>query len=328
VDRSGEGTARLHSHDGDLAMDSPFHAGEQALQARLGVQDQIESQGRRVIRDYLLDQHQQFFAQLSYLLVGTVDTAGCPWASIVVGPPGFLTAPDPYTLQIKAQPLFGDPLVNILNNGVDIGSLGIELHTRRRNGLNGVVTNVNPDRFEITVRQSFGNCPKYIQSRMFEFYEPNPIELEPIAAFGAAEQALIAAADTCFIATAYQAESACAARGIDVSHRGGKPGFVRIDDDRTLTIPDFAGNLYFNTFGNLALNPLAGLLFIDFIRGDLLYLTGRAEVIWEGPEISAYPGAERLLRFHLDRGHRVVGSLPLRWSEPVFSPHLDRMGRW
>jgi uncharacterized protein len=309
-------------------MDSPFHAGEQALQARLGVQGQIDPQGRRAIRDYLLDQHQQFFAQLSYLLVGTVDTAGCPWASIVVGPPGFLTAPDPYTLQIKAQPLFGDPLGNILSNDIDIGLLGIELHTRRRNRLNGVVTNVNADRFEVAVRQSFGNCPKYIQSRMFEFYEPNSIEPESIAAFGPAEHALIVAADTCFIATAYQAASAGAARGVDVSHRGGKPGFVRIDDDRTLTIPDFAGNLYFNTFGNLALNPLAGLLFIDFIRGDLLYLTGRAAVIWEGPEISAYPGAERLLRFHLDQGHRVAGSLPLCWSEPVFSPHLDRMGYW
>jgi uncharacterized protein len=327
MDRSGEATAWLHSHGGDLAMDSPFHPGEQAIQARLGVQGQIESQGRRIIRNYLLDQHRQFFAQLSYLLVGAVDAAGCPWASIVVGQSGFLTTPDAYTLQVMAQPLFGDPLGNILSSGIDIGLLGIELHTRRRNRLNGIVKNVSTDRFEVTVRQSFGNCPKYIQSRMFEFREPNPIvkPIKPIAVFGAAEQALIAAADTCFIATAYQAESAGAARGVDVSHRGGKPGFVRIDDDRTLTIPDFAGNLYFNTFGNLALNALAGLLFIDFAQGDLLYLTGRAEVIWEGPEISTYPGAERLLRFHLDRGHRVTGSLPLCWSEPVFSTHLDRM---
>jgi uncharacterized protein len=312
-------------------MDAPFHSGEQTIQARLGVQDQIASQGRRVIRDYLLDQHRQFFAQLPYLLVGTVDTAGCPWASIVVGQPGFLTSPDVYTLQIRAQPLFGDPLGHLLSHGIDIGLLGIELHTRRRNRLNGVVKNVSPDRFEVTVHQSFGNCPKYIQTRMSELREPNPIapkSIAPIITFGAAEQAMIGAADTFFIATAYQAASAGAASGVDVSHRGGKPGFVRIDDDRTLTIPDFAGNLYFNTFGNLALNPFAGLLFIDFARGDLLYLTGRAEVIWEGPEISAYPGAERLLRFHLDRGYRVAGSLPLRWSEPVFSPHLDRMGRW
>ncbi len=137
---------------------------------------------------------------------------------------------------------------------------------------------------------------------------------------------MIRMADTFFIATAYQAESAGAASGVDISHRGGKPGFVRIDDDRTLSIPDFAGNLYFNPFGNLALNPLAGLLLIDFVQGDLLDLTGRAEVIWEGPEISADPGAERLLRFHRDRGDRVNGSLPLRWLEPGFSPHPDPMG--
>jgi uncharacterized protein len=321
----------MMANSGWTQTESPFHRGELAIQTRLGVQGQIESQGRRVIRDYLLDQHRQFFAQLSYLLVGTVDTAGCPWASIVVGPPGFLTAPDANTLQVIVQPLFGDPLGNSLSGGIDIGLLGIELHTRRRNRLNGVVKSVITDRFEVTVRQSFGNCPQYIQARTFEFCEPALIgtqSIEPIDAFGTAERAMITAVDTFFIATAYQVESAGAASGVDVSHRGGKPGFVRIDDDRTLTIPDFVGNLYFNTFGNLALNPLAGLLFIDFAQGDLLYLTGRAEVIWEGPEISAYLGAERLLRFHLGHGHRVAGSLPLRWSDPVFSPHLDRMGSW
>ena len=306
-------------------MDSPFHPGEQAIQSQLGVQDRIESQGRRIIRDYLLDEHRQFFTQLSYLLVGTVDAAGCPWASIVVGPPGFLTSPDAHTLQIRAQPLLGDPLGHSLSNGIDIGLLGIDLQTRRRNRLNGVVTNVSLDRFEVTVRQSFGNCPKYIQSRRVEFCDPTPVpkSIEPIAAFGAFEQTLIESADTCFIATAYQAASAGAARGVDVSHRGGKSGFVRIDDDRTLTLPDFSGNLYFNTFGNLALNPLAGLFFINFSQGDVLYLTGHAEVIWEGPEVMAYAGAERLLRFHLDRGYRVEQGLPLRWSEPIFSPYFD-----
>jgi uncharacterized protein len=67
---------------------------------------------------------------------------------------------------------------------------------------------------------------------------------------------------------------------------------------------------------------------VDFDQGDLLYLTGTAEVIWEGAEILAYGGAERLLRFQLDRGYRVSGSLPLRWSTPEFSPFLDRMGAW
>ncbi len=84
--------------------------------------------------------------------------------------------------------------------------------------------------------------------------------------------ALIAAADTFFIATAVGAEAGAAA-GVDVSHRGGRPGFVQVNDHRTLTIPDYAGNHHFNTFGNLELNPRAGLLFVEFQRGDLLYLT-------------------------------------------------------
>jgi len=123
-------------------------------------------------------------------------------------------------------------------------------------------------------------------------------------------------------ATAYQDKSAGAARGVDVSHRGGKPGFVRLNGEDTLTVPDFSGNCHFNTFGNLELNPRAGLLFVDFEQGNLLYLTGTAEVIWEGTEILTYPGAERLLRFHLVQGYRVEGSLPLRWSKPDFSRHL------
>jgi uncharacterized protein len=307
---------------------SPFHSGEQAIQARLGIQAQMAEQGRRVIRDYLLDQHRQFFAQLPYILVGTVDAAGCPWTSILTGPPGFLQSPDERTLQITAQPLFGDPLSDILTDGIDIGLLGIELHTRRRNRLNGAVRNVQADRVTVEVRQSFGNCPKYIQARRFEWQDQASRTLPsavPIGSLSAADQALITAADTFFITTAHHGEPA---GGVDVSHRGGKPGFVRIDADRTLTIPDFVGNFYFNTLGNLEVNPLAGLLFIDFAQGDRLYLTGRAEVIWSGAEVSAYAGAERLLRFTLDRGYRVAGGLPLRGSEPEFSPYLERMGTW
>jgi uncharacterized protein len=311
--------------------ESPFHAGELAIQSRLGSQEQIDKQGRRVIRDYLPEQFRQFFSQLSYVIVGTADEVGNLWASILVGKPGFLSAPSDRTLQVTAKPLLGDPLINTLAHGIDIGLLGLELHTRRRNRLNGTVTAIHSDSFDVQVGQSFGNCPQYIQARRFELDENTPTTptlVQQIATFGELEQAMIKASDTFFIATAYQDESAGTARGIDVSHRGGKSGFVRIDNDRTLTIPDFFGNSHFNTFGNLELNPRAGLLFVDFDQGNLLYLTGTAEVIWEGAEISLYEGAERLLRFHLERGYRVDGSLPLHWSTPEFSPFLGRMGSW
>ena len=311
--------------------ESPFHAGELAIQGRMGTQDQMDRQGRQMIREYLPDQFRQFFPQLPYIIVGTVDATGSPWASILVGEPGFVSSPDDRTLQIGAKPLFGDPLTNTLADRIDIGLLGIELHTRRRNRVNGTVAAIDSDRFEVQVGQSFGNCPKYIQTRMFELIEQHsarPQSIHQFQMFGSEERAAIAAADTFFIATAYQNTSAGIASGVDVSHRGGKPGFVRLDDDCTLTVPDFSGNCQFNTFGNLELNPRAGLLFVDFDGGNLLYLTGTAEVIWEGAQINDYEGAERLFRFHLDRGYRVEGSLPLRWSWPAFSPSLARTGSW
>jgi predicted pyridoxine 5'-phosphate oxidase superfamily flavin-nucleotide-binding protein len=147
--------------------ESPFHWGERAIQERLGALEQMDDFGRRIIREFLPEQHRQFYAQLSYFLVGTVDRAGNPWASILVGEPGFISAPSDRTLHIAAQPLYGDPLAETLQVGSDIGFLGIELHTRRRNRVNGVVSAIAPDGFKVQVSQTFGNCPKYIQARQF-----------------------------------------------------------------------------------------------------------------------------------------------------------------
>ncbi|MBF2094606.1 MAG: pyridoxamine 5'-phosphate oxidase family protein [Synechococcales cyanobacterium K44_A2020_017] len=311
--------------------DSPFHHGERAIQERLGALEQMDTFGRRMIREFLPEQHRQFYAQLSYVLVGTIDSAGNPWTSILVGEPGFISTPNDSSLHIAAHPLYGDPLTDILQVGSDIGFLGIELHSRRRNRVNGVVSAIAPDGFDVQVSQTFGNCPKYIQARQFDLAAFDPTVAKPLhtlTTLGDAERKAIAAADTFFIATAYLDDAAGAAKGVDVSHRGGNPGFVRIDGN-TLTVPDFAGNYHFNTFGNIEVNPRAGLLFIDFEQGNLLYLTGRAEVIWDGdPEIAAYAGAERLFKFHLTQGIRVDSSLPLTWSTPEPSRFLAETGPW
>lgn len=310
--------------------ESPFHPGERAIQERLNSRDRIEAIGRRMIRDFLPEQHRQFYAQLPYFLVGTVDAEGNPWASMLMGEPGFISAPNDRSLHIAAHPLVGDPLADNLGVGVDIGFLGIELHTRRRNRVNGVVREITSEGFFVDVEQTFGNCPKYIQVRQWnrraEVSEAR--STQTLATFGEAEQGMIAAADTVFIATAYVDSSAGAAKGVDVSHRGGKPGFVQIEGN-TLIIPDFSGNGHFNTFGNIEVNPRAGLLFIDFEKGHFLQLTGQAEVIWDGnPEIARYEGAERLLKFHLEQGVSIQSGMYLSWSEPEYSPFLNGTGPW
>ena len=144
---------------------SPFHRGEKEIQSRLGKADRIEQLGGRMICDHLTEEQQAFFPRLPLLLVGTADSTGRPWASALAGEPGFVRAVDARTLEVAARPVYGDPLGAALAEGADIGVLGLELPTRRRNRVNGRVGAAGADGFRIRVAQSFGNCPKYIQAR-------------------------------------------------------------------------------------------------------------------------------------------------------------------
>lgn len=294
----------------------PWHQGERILQQRLGVAEKMESHGLRVIRDFMPEQHRLFYAQLPFLFLGAVDESGAPWATAIQGQPGFVSSPDPKTLRIAARPPSADPVSHSFAAGTSVGILGIELHTRRRNRVNGTVTELDRDGFAVTVAQSFGNCPQYIQTR--ELCSPVPVPpklqmpLERTAMLDDPARGMIAAADTFFVASYVDVDGDPAQRGVDVSHRGGKPGFVRIDG-QVLTIPDFSGNRYFNTLGNLMVNPRAGLVFIDFHCGDILQLTGTTEVVLEGEDISRFQGAERLWRFRVEQMVRRRGALSLRW---------------
>ncbi|HEX5091687.1 MAG TPA: pyridoxamine 5'-phosphate oxidase family protein, partial [Burkholderiales bacterium] len=224
-----------------MSARSPFHPGEQALQARVGARERSERAGRLMILDYMPEEHRAFFASLPFVLVGSVDDTGRPWASLLQGEPGFLASPDPRTLRVTAKPAADDPLTKNLSAGAPLGLLGIEFHTRRRNRMNGTVAQLDAQGFEVGVDQSFGNCPKYIQARApVGLRAPSPGASRREGALLSVRAAgLVARADTFFIA------SAAPDAGVDVSHRGGRPGFVRITSDgsRTLlTSPDFSGN--------------------------------------------------------------------------------------
>ena len=312
---------------------SPFHRGEQAVQERAGIRRQIEKFGRKVIRDHLPEQHREFYAGLPFLLIGAVDDAGRPWASALYGRPGFISSPDEKNLTINSLPRPGDPLAGALRAGLPLGILGMDPATRRRNRLSATVASADNSGLQVAVRQAFGNCPQYIQARQFEFLPaidtpPTDSDAQNFTSLGEAEQDIIRTADTFFIATHYADDDSAQNQGADVSHRGGKPGFVRIDNEGHFSFPDFAGNSHYNTLGNLQMNPKAGFLFMDFDSGDLLYLTGSVEVIWEGEELQAFQGAKRMLRFSLEQGTRLPAALPIRWELQDYSPSLGATGSW
>lgn len=309
---------------------APFHTGEQQAQERAGVRSQMERVGAVVLRDYMPEQHREFFPLLPTLFVGAEDEEGVLWASMLWGEAGFIRSPDPAALRIGAQFAADDPLATALRSGAAVGLLGLQFETRRRNRANGIVSAVDVRGFDFALEQSFGNCPKYIQTREQLHDAPDGEPLPASTGTGhlpEAAIALIRAADTFFIATAAGADIG-AAHGADVSHRGGRPGFVQVDPDGSLAWPDYLGNNFFNTIGNLMADGRAGLLFIDFARGDLLHLSGRAEVDWDGPDVARVKGARRVLRFQTERHVFRPRALPLRWTLTEQSPHIDQTGVW
>lgn len=292
-------------------MNAPFHPGELRAQALAGV-----TGAGGAIRPFMPDQHRIFFAQLPFLLLATTDADGSPRAGVLSGPAGFVSSPDPATLRI-ALPHPGHPPAPAPTRapahasrpapGSPVGLLGIDLATRRRNRANGLVSSSADGAMTIAVQESFGNCPQHIRRRQVRTAEAGahpPVHFEGL---DPRAREIVAHADTFFIATSG------GAFGIDISHRGGPPGLAAIDG-ATLTVPDFGGNRYFNTLGNLLLDPRAALLFIDFDRGDVLELRGHVEILWDIKPGAVGQAEGRRWRFHGRTGTLAAGALPLRWD--------------
>lgn len=297
---------------------NPFHEGERAAQERAGVGDVAEWAGG-FIRDYLPEQHRAFHTALPFLVVSGGDDAGRTWITLVEGPDGYATSPDPRHINLDTVLAADDPLVAAFDAGTDIGVLGIQLATRRRNRFSG---HVRPrgDGYAIDIRQTFGNCPQYIHERTWTRVETTPGAAIHSNTLSGDQIARITGADTMFIGSGHQGEAGAASNGYDASHRGGAPGFVHVAGKTRLQIPDYAGNNFFNTIGNLLSNPHIGLLFIDFETGGLLHVSGRASIDWN-PKGSHDPDAWRMINVEIDAIVDRPAAVSLRWAKQA---HLSR----
>ena len=82
----------------------------------------------------------------------------------------------------------------------------------------------------------------------------------------------------------------------DCSYKGGRPGFVRVVDPRTLAFPSYDGNGMFKSLGNVLVNPSVGMLFIDFEKPNRLRVNGQASVHEDDPLLSEFVGAQVIVR--------------------------------
>jgi len=296
-----------------------FHEDELLAQALAG----HRRAGHAAIRPFMPDQHREFFALLPYLFAATLDADGWPMASVLTGTKGFVQSPDPVTLRIAALPVSDDPAASTFVSGSGIGMIGLDFTTRRRNRANGRLVAVD-DGLTVMIAQSFGNCAQYIQTRAPSPRTAAGAPAERLDGLDEAARTLIAASDTFFVAS--RSRTGIGDGGLDMSHRGGKPGFVGVRDD-SLAIPDFRGNRFYNTLGNLLGDPRAGLLFIDFASGDILQLQGRVSIDWH-PDASGPAGAERLWRIEIARAWRRRGAFPFTWRFGEYAPSTQATGTW
>jgi len=302
----------------------PWHAGEIALQKSIGVSERMAEVGRHVVRDHLIEQHQLFYPLLPMVVLGSVDRGGDAWSTVRSGYPGFMQAVDDRHLHLALERDPLDPADEGMDDGQPIGILGIDLGTRRRNRLNGTILR-DETGFGVRIEHSFGNCPRYIQLRGAHYAGDAsvPSEVLPVIRNTMDEEMrnLIQWGDTFFVASYVDLDDG--QRQIDVSHRGGPSGFVRIDGE-SLIIPDYAGNQFFNTLGNITVNPRVGLTFVDFETGGLLQMTGDA-VIMDAARLDLSSGAERAWRVTPRKVFWRAGVLPLRWDFREWSPNLSKL---
>lgn len=78
--------------------------------------------------------------------------------------------------------------------------------------------------------------------------------------------------------------SSDSAGNCDASPKGGKPGFVKVLDDKHLVIPDVAGNKLFQSYENIETNPHVGLVFFIPSENSVVRVNGKVKVLRKGEQ--------------------------------------------
>jgi len=270
---------------------SVFHEGELYVQQSVG-EEYFAMRNGAIIRDTIAGGAVNFIDNQKFFLAASEDSGGNLWTSILSGNTGFLSVSDMHHLILNPDLLTSDTediFWKNIHQNVSVGLLFIDLTTRRRFRVNGKIS-AEEKQWKIEIDQAYPNCPKYIQKREITVadHTVNPVSKDL--------QKWIDSADTVFVA------SSDSDGNLDVSHRGGKPGFIAWDRKTILRIPDYQGNSMFNTLGNFHENPKAGLLFVDFSNGETLKLTGTVDIHLNEESADTFTGGTgRFWDFHIEK---------------------------
>lgn len=302
-------------------MAEVYHSGEKKVRELTGESPTAVRNGA-IISDSIIKGAINFIEKQSMAVVSSKNEQGELWASLLVGNFGFTKVPNSNTIVFNRNTIMSnsdDVFYTNIQQHNHIGSLFIELDSRRRFRLNGVCQ-LQGAAIEVKVVEAYANCPKYIQRRIVSLPEHFKKTISTTiegSSLTDGQKNWIRNADTFFVGSASEEGR------LDASHRGGNPGFVEVLDEFSLKIPDYSGNSLYNTFGNIIQNPNVGLVFIDFEKGETLQLTGKATLLFnqqKETDLIKTNGTGRYWIFTASRWIHTVNHHHIKWNFLEYSP--------
>lgn len=325
---------------------SEWHEGEKAIHKRA----HLDFREDNPTSPFLTPMAAHQISRYPLMAIGTLDEHDRPWCTLWgSGEPPLSQPVAQSVIAIKSSvDASFDPVVQAIWKGKDNGEiireegkgrlvsgLSISLEERGRVKLAGRLiagaldANSTPEgqsnehegksgsiQLVAKIDQSLGNCPKYLNKKTITSSAPKPVLLSESPHLSQEALDLIERADMFFVASVHEHED------MDANHRGGPPGFIRIeqpenpDEGSILVWPEYSGNNLYQTLGNLEATPKAGLVIPDFDTGDVLYLTGTTKIL-VGAEASRVIAKTKLaVRLNITAARLVQNGLPFR-GRPV-----------
>lgn len=208
------------------------------------------------------------------------ETADMIVLAIPSGAPGdvrFLTVSGPAPIVEIVGPTealvpIDEATLRLFDGETACGGLVISMATARRARLNGHLSAVD-EGLLLRPSEAFTNCRKYVAPSEALALERHvgPLRREIVALDDAWLAAVIASAETSFLGTISPVGL------LDVSHRGGEPGFLEYDGaSGRLEWDEYVGDGMFKSAGNIRAGGRFTLLVLDLKSGDAAELHGTA----------------------------------------------------
>jgi ferredoxin-NADP reductase/predicted pyridoxine 5'-phosphate oxidase superfamily flavin-nucleotide-binding protein len=332
-----------------FSMALPWNEGEEKMHNLLRVPPQDNPTSA------MLTPQASFMLQNGPLLaLGTLDSQSHPWTTLWGGSPGFSeplggglvgtrtlvnSAQDPVVKALLGNTVEGE-LLQPIDGGKILAGLAIDLMTRKRvkfagRMIAGTVREVHiepqgdkpagepPTRQKeiqlvTKIDQSLGNCPKYLNQYRLHPASVDANLLSEGPSLTQEGRTLISKSDMFFLTTATEHD-------MDVNHRGGPQGFVRIISSSQFIYPEYSGNRLYQSLGNLQLNPNIGVTFPDYISGDVLFITGTATILVGLDAANLLPGSTLAVMITITDTRLVQRGLPFRGARHTPSPYNPRL---